>query len=51
MCAWASTIGPYTREVIDRIFRSVKVKEQGYNAALSVLHLSSHYSNQRFEVL
>ena len=35
--------------MIDRIFRSVKVKEQGFNAALSVLHLSSHYSNQRFE--
>lgn len=49
MCAWASTIGPNTREVIDRIFRGVKLKEQGYNAALAILHLSSHYSNQRFE--
>lgn len=49
MCAWASTIGPNTREVIDRIFRSVKLKEQSYNAALSVLHLSRHYSNDRFE--
>ena len=49
MCSWASAIGPYTREVIDRIFRSVQIKEQGYNAALSVLNLSKHYSNERFE--
>ena len=49
MCSWASSVGPNTRKVVDRIFTSVKIKEQGYNAALSVLNLSKHYSNERFE--
>lgn len=49
MLSWASTIGPYTREVIERVFRSVQIKEQGYNSALSILNLSKHYPNSRFE--
>ena len=49
MLSWASTIGPYTREVIERVFRSVQIKEQGYNSALSILNLSKHYPNCRFE--
>ena len=49
MCSWASSVGPNTRQVVDRIFSSVRIKEQGYNAALSVLNLSKHYSNERFE--
>jgi transposase len=47
--SWAATIGTHTAEVIDRIFRSVQIREQGYNAALSVLKLSQHYPNERFE--
>ena len=34
---------------MDRIFASVKIKEQGYNVALSVLNLSKHYSYECFE--
>ena len=49
ICSWASSIGPNTKEVVDRIFRSVQIKEQGYNAALSILNLSRQYSNERFE--
>lgn len=49
LCSWASTIGENTLEVINRIFGSVQIKEQGYNAALSVLNLSKHYSSERFE--
>ena len=49
MRSWASTIGPYTLEVINRIFKGVQIKEQGYNAALSVLKLSQHYPKERFE--
>lgn len=49
MLSWAETIGPNTKEVIARVFRSVQIKEQGYNAALSVLKLSQHYPNDRFE--
>ena len=47
--SWASTIGPNTLEVIDRIFRGVQIKEQGYNSALSVLRLSKAYSDARLE--
>jgi hypothetical protein len=46
---WAYSIGPYTGEVIDRLFHSVKIKEQAYNSALSVLKLSKSYSNSRLE--
>lgn len=49
MCSWADHVGPYTRKVIDRIFNGVQIKEQGYNAALSVLNLSKKYTNERFE--
>ena len=47
--SWASTIGPNTLEVVNRIFRSVHIKEQGYNSALSILNLSKTYSNKRLE--
>lgn len=46
---WASKIGPNTRKVIDIIFDRCVVKEQGYNPAVSVLHLSDKYSNERLE--
>jgi hypothetical protein len=47
---WAYSIGKSTGEVIDRIFGSVKIKEQGYNSSLSVLRLSKSYSEERLEV-
>jgi len=46
---WAYSIGIHTGEVIDRIFESVKIKEQGYNSSLSVLRLSKSYSEARLE--
>ena len=46
---WAASIGENAAEVIDRIFRSVNIKEQGYNSALSVLKLSKPYSEKRLE--
>lgn len=46
---WAYSIGNYAGEVIDRIFASVKIKEQGYNPSLSVLRLSKTYSEDRLE--
>ena len=46
---WADRIGHSTREVIDRIFSSYKIKEQGYNPSLSVLRLSKKYSQSRLE--
>lgn len=47
---WAHSIGTCTGEVVNRIFASVRVKEQGYNSALSVLRLSKAYSPERLEV-
>ncbi|MDR2570595.1 MAG: IS21 family transposase, partial [Oscillospiraceae bacterium] len=46
---WAYSIGVNTGTVIDRIFNSVKIKEQGYNPSLSVLRLSKSYSETRLE--
>jgi hypothetical protein len=46
---WAYSIGNHTGEVIDRIFESVSIKEQGYNSCLSVLRLSKSYSPVRLE--
>lgn len=46
---WAYSVGRHTGEVIDRIFASVKIKEQGYNPSLSVLRLSKTYTESRLE--
>ena len=46
---WASSVGKYTRQVIDRIFGSVSIKEQGYNPCLAVLRLSRMYTDARLE--
>lgn len=47
---WAYSIGACTGEVVDRIFATVRIKEQGYNSVLSVLRLSKTYSTERLEV-
>jgi len=47
---WAASIGTHTSEVIERLFQSVSIKEQSYNAALSILKLSKSYSNERLEI-
>ena len=46
---WAAAIGKSTRTVIDRIFGSVSIKEQGYNPCLAVLRLSRPYTDARLE--
>ena len=46
---WAASIGKQTSEVIDRIFKSYHVSEQGINPSLSVLKLSNKYSSERLE--
>ena len=33
---WAEKIGPFTHKVIQRIFESLQLKEQGYQSCLSV---------------
>lgn len=47
---WASSIRKSTRLVIDRIFGSVSIKEQGYNPCLAVLRLSRTYTDARLEI-
>ncbi len=46
---WASAIGTYTAEAVERIFEGVSIKEQGYNPALAILRLSNKYSEARLE--
>ena len=50
ICRWASSIGKYTRQAVDRIFASVSIKEQGYNPCLAVLRLSRTYTDERLEL-
>lgn len=47
--AWAQRIGPSTEVVVDRIFESVPIAEQGLDPALAVLRLSRRYSHTRLE--
>ena len=50
ICNWAGSIGKSTRVVIDRLFNSVDIKEQGYNPCLAVLRLSRTYTDARLEI-
>ena len=49
MREWAERIGPSTLVIINRIFESVPVDEQGLDACLAVLRLSRRYSAERVE--
>lgn len=46
---WAERVGPSSVIVINRIFESVPVDEQGLDAALAVLRLSRRFSSERVE--
>lgn len=46
---WAGRIGENITTVINRIFESVPVEEQGLDAALAVLRLTRRYSTARVE--
>ncbi|MDE8671057.1 IS21 family transposase [Pseudarthrobacter sp. H3Y2-7] len=46
---WAGRLGPAAVTVVNRIFESVPVDEQGLDAALAVLRLSRRYSAERVE--
>lgn len=47
---WAGRVGPSMVTVVNRIFESVAVDEQGLDAALAVLRLTRRYSAERVEV-
>ncbi|WP_454149472.1 IS21 family transposase [Microbacterium lacticum] len=46
---WAARVGENTTVVVNRIFESVPVDEQGLDAALAVLRLTRRYSAARVE--
>lgn len=46
---WATRIGPNVVIVVERIFESVPVAEQGLDPALAVLRLTRRYSGERVE--
>ncbi|MFB9071527.1 IS21 family transposase [Citricoccus parietis] len=46
---WAQRVGPSTVIVVDRVFESVPVAEQGLNPALAVLRLTRRFSAERVE--
>lgn len=46
---WAARVGENTATVVNRIFESVPVDEQGLDAALAVLRMTRRYSAGRFE--
>ena len=46
---WAARIGENTTTVVNRIFESVPVDEQGLDAALAVLRMTRRYSAARVE--
>lgn len=46
---WASRVGEGTQRVVDRVFETVTIAEQGLNPALAVLRLSHRYSPARLE--
>jgi transposase len=46
---WATTIGPATAELFDRIMAGKRHPEQGYRSCLGVLRLSKQYTSQRVE--
>ena len=49
MRAWATSIGPNTREVIDLRFSEVQIKEQAYNSVMAILNLSKQYGECALE--
>lgn len=46
---WAARVGEHATTVVNRIFESVLVDEQGLSPALAVLRLTRRYSSDRVE--
>ncbi len=49
LCKWASDIGPFTEEVIKRLFDSSPIREQAILPAISILKLTKKYPSSRLE--
>lgn len=46
---WAGSIGPSTKEVVQKLFDSYRVEEQAYKGCLSLLKLADKYTKDRLE--
>jgi transposase len=46
---WASTIGPFTASLIDKILQSRPHPEQGFRSCLGILRLAKTYGSDRLE--
>jgi len=46
---WASTIGPHTAQVVDKILAAFPHPEMGYRSCLGIIRLSHRYSPARLE--
>ena len=46
---WASTIGPFTAALVDRILQSRPHPEQGFRSCLGILRLGKTYGSERLE--
>jgi transposase len=46
---WATGIGDFTKDVVQKLFDSYRVEEQAYKGCLSLLKLADKYSPERLE--
>ena len=46
---WASTIGPFTATLVDKILQSRRHPEQGFRSCLGILRLGKTYGSDRLE--
>lgn len=46
---WASTVGPHTAEVVEKILAAYPHPEMGYRSCLGIIRLSQRYSPSRVE--
>src|SRR5213592_1109597 len=46
---WASTIGPFTAALVDKILQSRLHPEQGFRSCLGILRLGKTYGSERLE--
>ena len=46
---WASTVGPFTAALVDKILQSRPHPEQGFRSCLGILRLGKTYGSERLE--
>ena len=49
MIQWATTVGPNTAQVVEKILQSFPHPEMGYRSCLGIIRLGQRYSTQRME--